>query len=160
MVAREDRRRSGACACGAGELAHVGHVSLNDKNAHVLLVTLNKQGKADGHRYRDHWIDEHHFHGQSQNQTTPTSKRGQEIIEHEARGIVIHLFVRDAKLAGGKAAVRVSRPGVVPVTRGERADERGVQSSMRGCCLRSGGEEQRAASAPLRSFDIDARDGH
>jgi len=26
------------------------------------------------------------------------------IIEHEQRGIAIHLFVRDGKLAGGKAA--------------------------------------------------------
>ena len=79
-------------------------MTLNDKKAHVLLVTLNKQGKAEAHKYLDHWIDEHHFHWQSQNATTPESKRGQEIIEHERRGIAIHLFVRDGKLAGGKAA--------------------------------------------------------
>ena len=83
---------------------NVGHVTLNDKKAHVLLVTLNKQGKAQEHKYLDHWIDEHHFHWQSQNSTTPESKRGQEIIEHVRRGIAIHLFVRDGKLAGGKAA--------------------------------------------------------
>lgn len=81
-----------------------GHVALNDKKVHVLLVTLSKRGKAEDHRYVDHWIDEHTFHWQSQNQTTPDSKRGQEIIHHEARGIAIHLFVRDEKLAGGKAA--------------------------------------------------------
>ena len=83
---------------------NVGHVTLNDKKTHVLLVTLNKQGKAEQHKYLDHWIDEHHFHWQSQNSTTPESKRGREIIEHERRGIAIHLFVRDGKLAGGKAA--------------------------------------------------------
>ena len=83
---------------------NVGHVSLNDKKAHVLLVTLNKQGKAEEHKYLDHWIDEHTFHWQSQNSTTPASKRGQEIIDHETMGIAIHLFVRDGKLAGGKAA--------------------------------------------------------
>lgn len=83
---------------------NVGHVTLNDKKAHVLLVTLNKQGKSQEHKYLDHWIDEHHFHWQSQNSTTPDSKRGKEIIEHERRGIAIHLFVRDGKLAGGKAA--------------------------------------------------------
>lgn len=83
---------------------NVGHVTLNDKKAHVLLVTLNKQGKAEEHRYLDHWIDERHFHWQSQNATTPQSKRGREIIEHERRGIAIHLFVRDGKLAGTKAA--------------------------------------------------------
>lgn len=83
---------------------NVGHVTLNDKRAHVLLVTLNKQGKSDEHRYLDHWIDERNFHWQSQNATTPDSKRGLEIIEHERRGIAVHLFVRDAKLAAGKAA--------------------------------------------------------
>lgn len=83
---------------------NVGHVTLNEKKAHVLLVTLNKQGKAEEHKYLDHWIDEHHFHWQSQNATTPESKRGREIIEHERLGIAIHLFVRDGKLAGGRAA--------------------------------------------------------
>jgi hypothetical protein len=83
---------------------HAGHIPLNKKKAHVLLVTLNKQGKADEHKYVDHWIDDDHFHWQSQNSTTPESKRGQEIIHHRAKGIVIHLFVRDGKLAGGKAA--------------------------------------------------------
>lgn len=83
---------------------NVGHVVLNDKKVHVLLVTLNKQGKADEHKYLDHWIDEHRFHWQSQNATTPQSKRGQEIVHHAARGIAIHLFVRDTKLSAGKAA--------------------------------------------------------
>ena len=83
---------------------NVGHVTLNEKKVHVLLVTLNKQGKAQEHRYQDHWIDEQHFHWQSQNSTTPQSKRGREIIEHSSRGIAIHLFVRDGKLANGKAA--------------------------------------------------------
>ena len=83
---------------------NVGHVTLNDKKVHVLLVTLNKQGKAEEHKYLDDWIDAHHFHCQSQNATTPENKRGQEIIEHVRRGIAIHLFVRDGKLAGGKAA--------------------------------------------------------
>jgi hypothetical protein len=86
---------------------HAGHVVLAEKNAHVLLVTLNKQGKAEEHRYHDHWIDERTFHWQSQNSTAPSSKKGKEIIEHERRGIAIHLFVREAKLAGGKAALFV-----------------------------------------------------
>lgn len=88
---------------------NVGHVVLNDKKVHVLLVTLNKQGKAQEHRYHDHWIDEHTFHWQSQNATTPASKRGQEIIDHVAKGIAIHLFVRETKLGGGKAAPFVYR---------------------------------------------------
>ncbi|HET9645863.1 MAG TPA: DUF3427 domain-containing protein [Burkholderiaceae bacterium] len=41
------------------------------------------------------------FHWQSQNATTPQSKRGQEVINHEALGIAIHLFVRDScRIAG------------------------------------------------------------
>ena len=80
-----------------------GHVVLAEQNAHVLLVTLNKQGKAEDHRYLDHWIDDHSFHWQTQNSTTPQSKRGQEIIEHEALGIALHLFVRGTKLSRGKA---------------------------------------------------------
>jgi hypothetical protein len=83
---------------------NVGHVVLNDQHAHVLLVTLNKQGKSEEHRYHDYWVDETTFHWQSQNSTTPESKRGNELIEHEKMGIAVHLFVRDGKLVGGKAA--------------------------------------------------------
>lgn len=83
---------------------NVGHVVLADHKAHVLLVTLNKRGRMLEQRYLDHWIDATHFHWQSQNATTPQSKRGQEIIEHVKRGIGIHLFVRENKLFNGKAA--------------------------------------------------------
>ncbi|HKJ76965.1 MAG TPA: DUF3427 domain-containing protein, partial [Gammaproteobacteria bacterium] len=83
---------------------HSGHVVLNNPHVHVLLVTLNKQGKDADHRYHDYFIDDHTFHWQSQNNTTPQGKRGKEIIEHEQRRIPVHLFVRDAKLSGGKAA--------------------------------------------------------
>ena len=81
-----------------------GHVVLNEQNAHVLLITLNKQGKAEDHRYTDYWIDPNTFHWQSQNSTTPNSKRGQEIIKHQQAGRKIHLFIRENKLAAGKAA--------------------------------------------------------
>jgi Domain of unknown function (DUF3427) len=83
---------------------NVGHVALNGKKIHILFVTLNKQGKAEDHRYLDHWVDEQTFHWQSQNATTPENKRGQEIIQHEKMGVAIHLFVRDTKLRSGKAA--------------------------------------------------------
>lgn len=83
---------------------HAGHVVLQEGQVHVLLITINKQGKADDHRYADHWIDEHTFHWQSQNQTGPDDSRGRSIIEHERRNIAVHLFVRENKLAKGKAA--------------------------------------------------------
>lgn len=83
---------------------NVGHVVLAAKKAHILLVTINKQGSSAAHKYMDHWIDDIHFHWQSQIATDPSSKRGQEIIRHAALGIDIHLFVREKKLAAGKAA--------------------------------------------------------
>lgn len=83
---------------------NVGHVTLADKKAIVLLITVNKQGKAIDHRYLDHWIDERTFHWQSQNSTSPTSKKGKDIIEHEQNGVMIHLFVRETKLENGKGA--------------------------------------------------------
>ncbi len=83
---------------------HSGHVFLETRKAHVLLITLHKQGRAEEHRYVDHWIDESHFHWQSQNATTPSSKRGREVIGHEVLGLAIHLFVREHKLQAGKAA--------------------------------------------------------
>lgn len=81
-----------------------GHIFLKEANAHVLLVTLNKQGKEKQHRYVDRWIDEATFHWQSQNSTTPESKRGSELINHESLGLSVHLFVRENKLRNGKAA--------------------------------------------------------
>jgi phage repressor protein C with HTH and peptisase S24 domain len=81
-----------------------GQVVLSQKSAHVLLVTLSKRGRAISHRYVDHWIDDRTFHWQSQNQTSPTDKRGREIIQHKQLGLTIHLFVREEKLAGGKSA--------------------------------------------------------
>jgi len=39
-----------------------GHILFNDKKTHVLLVTLNKQGRSDEHRYHDYWIDKNTFH--------------------------------------------------------------------------------------------------
>ncbi|HEY8330422.1 MAG TPA: DUF3427 domain-containing protein [Pseudomonas sp.] len=83
---------------------NVGHVLLAEAKSHILLVTLNKQGKAEEHRYLDHWIDERTFHWQSQNSTTPESRRGREIIEHEKLGLSIHLFVREDRKQAGKAA--------------------------------------------------------
>lgn len=82
-----------------------GHVVLKDQKAHVLLVTLNKQGKSDDHRYQDYFIDNHTFHWQTQNSTAPEGKRGRDIIDHARLGIGIHLFVRENKTGpDGKAA--------------------------------------------------------
>lgn len=83
---------------------NAGHVTLTKQNAIVLLVTVNKQGKAKDHRYLDHWIDDRTFHWQSQNSTSPSSKKGKDILEHDVNGVGIHLFVRESKLENGKGA--------------------------------------------------------
>jgi hypothetical protein len=85
-------------------LWNVGHVVLRDQKAHVLLITLNKQGKSEDHKYLDHWMDDNTFHWQSQNATTPESAKGKSIIDHQKNGWQIHLFVRENKLNQGTAA--------------------------------------------------------
>jgi hypothetical protein len=81
-----------------------GHIVLREQKAHVLFVTLNKQGKAADHRYVDHWIDATTFHWQSQNSTTPGRAKGSALIDHEKLGLSLHLFVRERKLQDGKGA--------------------------------------------------------
>jgi superfamily II DNA or RNA helicase/HKD family nuclease/SOS-response transcriptional repressor LexA len=81
-----------------------GHVVLSDKKAQILLVTLNKQGKASDHQYHDYFMDDSRFHWQSQNNTSPEGKRGQDIIQHKKLGYRVFLFVRENKLLNGKAA--------------------------------------------------------
>lgn len=83
---------------------NLGHVVLNEQNVHVLLVTLNKRGKAKEHRYVENWIDDTRFQWMSQNQTTPFDKRGRELINHEKFGNSIHLFAWEEKVSAGKGA--------------------------------------------------------
>jgi len=85
---------------------NTGHVTLDQGMTHILLVTLDKRGKEQNHRYVDHWINDAKtkFHWQSQRSTTPDSKKGREIINQEKDGRAVHLFVREQKLKDGKSA--------------------------------------------------------
>ena len=75
------------------------------KEGHTfLLVTLDKQDADADFQYSDYFQDQSTFHWQSQNQTTPASKAGQSIKKHVAQGITVHLFVRQRKKEGNKAA--------------------------------------------------------
>ena len=69
------------------------------KRFHILFVTLHKSKEdyKESTRYRDYPIDSHHFHWQSQNQTKPESKVGQQHINHQTLGITPLLFLRAAK---------------------------------------------------------------
>lgn len=64
--------------------------------AHYLLfVTLHKGDNVEEHlNYHDYFMDQAHFHWQSQNNTKHQSTRGQEYIYHKQKGIHIHLFIR------------------------------------------------------------------
>jgi len=66
-------------------------------NCEALFVTLHKS-EADysaSTLYEDYAVNEELFHWQSQNSTSPESKRGQSYINHRARDKKILLFVRE-----------------------------------------------------------------
>ncbi|HWO97748.1 MAG TPA: DUF3427 domain-containing protein [Bacillus sp. (in: firmicutes)] len=65
------------------------------RNHYLLFVNLNKSEHVSEHLlYKDYFIDQHHFHWQSQNQTSHKSERGKDYMYHQERDIHIHLFVR------------------------------------------------------------------
>ncbi|HAC15829.1 MAG TPA: DUF3427 domain-containing protein [Bacteroidetes bacterium] len=68
-----------------------------DLNCEALFVTLHKS-EADysaSTLYEDYAVNEELFHWQSQNATSPESKRGQSYINHRQRDKKILLFVRE-----------------------------------------------------------------
>jgi superfamily II DNA or RNA helicase/phage repressor protein C with HTH and peptisase S24 domain len=81
-----------------------GHVCPKNTNAQFLFITLNKQTADPNYQYHDYFRDRSHFHWQSQNSTTPTNKKGLEIINHLAHGSRLHLFVRKHPSTGSSAS--------------------------------------------------------
>ena len=70
-----------------------------------LLVTLEKRGMREEHRYQDRFLDAEHFQWQSQNRTPQSGKVGQALRHHRDRGIAVHLLARRfPKTQRGKAA--------------------------------------------------------
>ncbi|WP_431028977.1 DUF3427 domain-containing protein [Rhizobium herbae] len=75
------------------------------KPPHIfLLVTLEKEGMMDEHRYTDHFISATEFSWQSQNRTKQQFKHGEMIRDHQALGLHIHLLVRKTKKIGPRPA--------------------------------------------------------
>jgi hypothetical protein len=68
-----------------------------------LLVTLDKSGHQEEHRYDDKFLSADRLRWQSQNRTTQASRHGQ-IISGELAGFAVHLFVRPSKRINGKGA--------------------------------------------------------
>jgi superfamily II DNA or RNA helicase len=63
-------------------------------NHMFLLVTLEKEGMQEAHRYADRFLNPGLFEWQSQNRTTQVSKAGQALMHQREQGISVHLFVR------------------------------------------------------------------
>jgi superfamily II DNA or RNA helicase/HKD family nuclease len=64
-------------------------------NHYLLFINLNKGEKVADHlNYHDYFVDQQHFHWQSQNATSHESQRGQEYIHHKEKGMHVHLFIR------------------------------------------------------------------
>lgn len=64
-------------------------------NHYCLFINLNKSEDIEDHlHYKDYFVDQNHFHWQSQNKTSHHSSVGQNYINHKERDIHIHLFVR------------------------------------------------------------------
>jgi hypothetical protein len=100
---------------------NAGHIVLQDRKVHVLLVTLNKQGKAADHRYVDHWIDNHTFHWQCQNQTGPDDARDR---THAPRYRHSSVRARNQACQRQGRAVSLLRPGALCHPHGQQTDER------------------------------------
>jgi hypothetical protein len=81
-----------------------GHVCPKVSEDQFLFVNLNKQGALDNQRFHDYFVDDSHFHWQSQNRTTPENEKGLGIIESNDRPGSIYLFVRKFNKIKGKGA--------------------------------------------------------
>jgi len=69
---------------------------------YYLFVDLHKDEKIKGSSidYKDKLISKTRFQWQTPNNTAPESETGQRLINHEAKGINLHLFIRKAKKIG------------------------------------------------------------
>ena len=82
----------------------VGVIHLPVPKRLLLLVTLDKQGMQQAHRYQDKFDSRTVFKWQSQNRTGPEGKIGQIISKHRDMGYQVHLFVRRTASHDGRAA--------------------------------------------------------
>lgn len=69
-----------------------------------LLVTLEKKGMPEAHRYADRFVSRDHFSWKSQNRHAQAGKHAQAMRHHAEREIPVHLLVRKQGKIGSKAA--------------------------------------------------------
>jgi len=78
-----------------------------------LLVTIEKEGMLDDHKYTDYFSSRDIFIWQSQNQTTQKSKRGRILQKHKESDYSVHLFVRKTKNLSGDTVDVLPRSFIV-----------------------------------------------
>ena len=85
---------------------NAGHITAPTKDPKhiILLVTLEKQDMQDDHQYTDTFLSATEFQWQSQNSTSQSGNKGQQLVNHVALGLTVHLFVRKTKKIAGNAA--------------------------------------------------------
>lgn len=81
-----------------------GHVCPKESEDQFLFVTLNKQKADEDYKYHDYFVDDTHFHWQSQNRTTPSKEKGIGIIQSNSLPGSIYLFVRKFPKIKGRGA--------------------------------------------------------
>jgi superfamily II DNA or RNA helicase/HKD family nuclease len=85
------------------ELRGVGVKQSPDRKAYLFFVTIKKTERhySPTTMYQDCAITETLFQWESQAATRTSSDRGQDYVHHAARGITVHLFLRESKEEDG-----------------------------------------------------------
>jgi hypothetical protein len=60
----------------------------------VIITKLDTSTAIERHQYRNRFIDDHTFSWTSQNRMGTGNEAGLKVIEHERRGLRLHLFVQ------------------------------------------------------------------
>lgn len=60
----------------------------------VIITKLDTRGAKETHRYRNRFLSEQRFSWTSQNKMARTNEPGRKVLEHERRGLSLHLFVQ------------------------------------------------------------------
>jgi superfamily II DNA or RNA helicase len=76
---------------------------LANGNDFFLFIDIHKEEDIkESINYQDRFLNEQFFQWQSQNKTTQSSERGQNLIYNKQKGYNLHLFVRKYKVIDGK----------------------------------------------------------
>jgi superfamily II DNA or RNA helicase len=89
-------------AANEGYYKMFGHARPPGVPHQFIFITLIKASMAAEHRYHDYFKSENIFHWQSRKETTQNNDAGLAVINHKAKGELIHLFVRKMSSINGR----------------------------------------------------------